>query len=87
MPPKHLIADEFGTHIGKHSQRLRLTRSKTHEKLGDYPLLHLEAVLILSQGVSISADAINACSERGIPVFFIAGTGRVYALVYSAALV
>lgn len=87
MPKKYLIADEFGTHIGKHSQRLRLTRSKTREKLGDYPLLHLEAVLVLSQGVSVSADAVQACSERGIPLFFIAGTGRVYALLYSAALV
>jgi len=81
---KHLIADEFGTHVGKYSGRLCVTRQK--EKLAQAPLLHLETVLISSRGVSISADALEACCERGIPVFFIDSRGKPYASVYSAGL-
>jgi len=83
---KHLIADEFGTHIGKYSERLRLTRIGTKEKLGDYPLLHLEAVLVTRNGVSFSADAVRVCAERGIPIFFLSGRGIPYATLYSAGL-
>ncbi len=82
----HLIADEYGLHIGKYSERLRVTRIKTGEKLGDYPLLHLEAVLVMSNGVSLSSDAVRACAERGIPIYFLSGSGRAYAMLYSAQL-
>ncbi len=83
---RYLIADEFGVHVGKYSERLRVTRMKTGEKLGDYPLLHLEAVLIMSNGISISSDAVRACAERGIPIFFLSGSGRAYAMLYTAQL-
>ncbi|NDJ78838.1 MAG: CRISPR-associated endonuclease Cas1 [Chloroflexi bacterium] len=81
---KHLIADEFGTHVGKYSERLCVTRQK--EKLAQAPLLHLESVLVTSRGVSVSADAFEACCERGIPVFFIDSLGKPFASVYSAGL-
>jgi len=83
---KHLIADEFGTHIGKVSERLRVTRIGTKEKLGDYPLLHLEGVLVTGNGISLSADAVRVCAERGIPIFFLSGRGVPYAALYSAGL-
>ena len=79
-----LIADEFGSHIGKYSGRLKVTKKK--EVLAQAPLLHLESVLISSSGVSISADAIRACTERGIPIHFLSGTGKPYASLYSAGL-
>jgi CRISPR-associated protein Cas1 len=44
-------------------------------------------VLVVSRGVSISADALEACCARGIPVFFIDSRGEPYASVYSAGLV
>ncbi|HEC21555.1 MAG TPA: CRISPR-associated endonuclease Cas1 [Chloroflexi bacterium] len=81
---QHLIADQFGSHIGKHSKRLRVTAQG--EKLLEAPLLHLEAVLITSRGVSISADALQACAEEGIPVFFLDSLGRPYASLYAAGL-
>lgn len=83
---KHLIVDQFGTHVGKHSGRLQVTRIKTNEKVVEAPLMHLEAVVIASRGVSISADAVEACAERGIPVYFLTRTGTPYAALYSSQL-
>lgn len=79
-----LIADEFGSFVGKYSGRLKITRKK--EVLAQAPLLHLESVTIASSGVSISADAIRACTERGIPIHFLSGTGNPYASLYSSGL-
>jgi CRISPR-associated protein Cas1 len=80
----NLIADTFGSHLGKYSERLKLTQKG--ETLAQAPLLHLQSVHILSMGVSISADALQACCERGIPIFFLDTLGNPYASVYSAGL-
>ncbi len=81
---QHLVADVFGSHIGKYSERLKLT--KGGEVLRQAPLLHLESVLVVSKGVSISSDALEACCERGIPVQFLGSNGDPYASVYSSGL-
>lgn len=81
---QNLIVEQFGAFISKHSERLIVTKGE--EKLVQAPLLHLEAVLIASHGVSISADAVKECAERGIPIHFVSGTGNAYASVYSAGL-
>jgi CRISPR-associated protein Cas1 len=81
---KHLIADTFGSHIGKYSERLKITQKG--DTLAQAPLLHLETVSVLSRGVSVSADALEACCERGIPIFFLDSQGTPYATVYSAGL-
>ncbi|MFQ5433971.1 MAG: CRISPR-associated endonuclease Cas1 [Anaerolineae bacterium] len=81
---QHLVADTFGSHIGKYSGRLKITKKK--EVLAQAPLLHLESVTITSNGVSISADAIRACTDQGIPIHFLSGTGTPYASLYSAGL-
>ncbi len=80
----HLIADQFGSHVGKYSERLKVTKQK--EVLAQAPLLHLESVTIASSGVSISAEAIRACAEAGIPIHFLSGSGTPYAALYSAGL-
>lgn len=81
---QNLIVEEFGAFISKHSERLIVT--KGDEKLIQAPLLHLETVLIANHGVSISADAVKECAERGIPIHFVSGTGNAYASIYSAGL-
>lgn len=81
---QNLIVEEFGAFISKHSERLIV--SKGDEKLAQAPLLHLETVLIANRGVSISADAVRECAERGIPIHFVSGTGNAYASIYSAGL-
>ena len=81
---QHLIADQFGSHVGKYQGRLKVTQGK--ETLAQAPILHLETVTIASSGVSISADAIRACAEQGIPIHFLSGAGTPYASLYSAGL-
>jgi CRISPR-associated protein Cas1 len=84
MIVEHLIADSVGTFIGKHQQRLYLSRQQ--ETLLEAPLLHLRSVQVLSHGVSVSSDALEACCEQGIPVFFMDTLGHCYASVYAAGL-
>lgn len=81
---QNLIVDEFGAHVGKYSERLKVT--KKGETLAQAPLLHLESLTIANRGVSLSAEVVRECSERGIPIHFISGTGRAYASLYSAGL-
>jgi len=81
---QHLVVDEYGAHLGKYSERLKVT--KKGETLAHAPLLYLESVTIANQGVSLSAEAVRECTERGIPIYFISGTGTPYASLYSAGL-
>src|SRR5688572_22053991 len=74
---QNLIAEEFGCHIGKYSGRLKVTQGGV--TLAQAPLIHLESVTIAGSGVSISAEAVRACAERGIPIHFLSGTGTPYA--------
>jgi CRISPR-associated protein Cas1 len=83
---QHLVVEEFGRHVGKHQGRLRVTESKTGVTVVEAPLIHLESVLIGDRGVSISADAIAACVEQGIPINFVDSHGNPYAALYSAGL-
>ena len=79
-----LVVDEYGAFVGKHSERLLVTKGKT--TLAQAPLLHLESLTITNQGISISADAVEECAQRGIPIFFLNGNGKPYASLYSAGL-
>ncbi|MGH7861516.1 MAG: CRISPR-associated endonuclease Cas1 [Candidatus Dormibacteraceae bacterium] len=78
------IVDQFGAYVGKHSERLRVSVKK--EVVAEAPLLFLEQVLVAGRGVSISSDAIEACCENGIPVYFLSGRGEPYAALYAAGL-
>jgi CRISPR-associated protein Cas1 len=60
--------------------------TKGNEKIAQAPLIHLESVVIANRGVSLSAEAVRECTERGIPIFFISGMGTAYASLYSAGL-
>lgn len=81
---QHLVLDERGLFLGKHSERLVVSREG--KAVQQAPLLYLETVTIASSGISLSADAVAECSERGIPIFFLDNLGRPYASLYSAGL-
>jgi len=85
---RHLIVDQYGAFVGKHSGRLRVTRQKDGKttKLVEAPLIHLEGVLVTGRGVGLSADAVQVCSQEGIPIHFLDSRGRPYAALYSAGL-
>jgi CRISPR-associated protein Cas1 len=79
-----LIVDERGSFVGKTSERLRV--SSRGQTLKEAPLFDLEHVLLASEGVSISTDAISACAEAGIPIDIISARGEPRACMASAAL-
>jgi CRISPR-associated protein Cas1 len=80
-----LLVDTYGAFIGKHSERLRI--SVKGEVQAERPLLGLEHVLVLGGGVSLSADAVRACAERGIPISFLSSRGQPYATLLAPDLV
>lgn len=66
---KHLYIDEYGSFVGKTSERL--TVSQGGELKAEIPLSRLKSVNILKGGISLSSDIIEACSLRGIKIFFL----------------
>lgn len=87
---QHLIVNEYGLYVGKHGERLLVSRTGegtfSERLVQQAPLLHLESVLIEGRGISLSADAIEACCERGIPLHFVSQRGIPYAGVYASGL-
>jgi CRISPR-associated protein Cas1 len=81
---EHLTADSYGAFIGKHSERLVV--SNDGEDIAEAPLLFLETVTLAGRGVSISSDALEACCEAGIPIFFLSHHGDPYASIYAPGL-
>ena len=81
---QHLMVDEFGSFLGKKSERLIVTCRG--EKRIEAPLMHLETVFITGKGISLSSDAVAACAEAGIPIHFLDTYGRPVGSFYSASL-
>ena len=84
MITQHLIIEQRGAFVHKHSERLVVTVKD--EKIAQAPLMHLEGVLIATSAASITAEAVRECAERGIPIHFVGGNGEPYASLYSAGL-
>lgn len=79
-----LIVDEWGAYIGKHSERLRVSRKSV--VLEEVSMAALRQILITSSGVSLSSDVIEECAQRGIAIDFLDFAGRPYASLYSSQL-
>lgn len=79
-----LIVEGRGSFVGKHQGRLRVTRDG--KVVTEAPIIHLEHVLLVDTGISISSDAVRACVEEGISLHFLTGTGRVLAGLYAEGL-
>ena len=81
----HLIVEERGVFVAKHQGRLRVTKDK--QQLAEVPIMHLEQVLICSNGVGISSDVVRACAEEGIPIHFLNGSnGDDYGTLFASGL-
>ena len=79
-----LIVEGRGAFLSKHQGRLRVTREKM--MVTEVPLIHLDQVLIIDNGIAISSDVIRVCTEEGIPIHFLSGRGSAFASLYSAGL-
>ncbi len=65
---KHVIVSNFGFFLGLKSQRLTIKENGNIKQ--EIALNRIKTIQILSRGVSLSSDLINACSHRGIKIFF-----------------
>ena len=79
-----LIVEGRSSFLGKHQGRLRVSREQ--KMITEVPLIHLDRVIIIDNGVSISSDVIRICSEEGIPIHFMSSRGNAIASLYSAGL-
>jgi CRISP-associated protein Cas1 len=52
----------------------------------ELPLFRVGEIVIASQGVSLSADLVEACCERGIRLSFLTRSGKPYAMLSSPML-
>jgi CRISP-associated protein Cas1 len=79
-----LIVDQFGSYVGKSSERIQVRQKR--DVVEEAPVLFLENLLIIGNGISISADALALCAENGIPVHCLSQRGEPYAALYAAGL-
>jgi CRISP-associated protein Cas1 len=79
-----LLVNQRGAFIHRHGERLVV--SVKGEPDAEYPLLHLEHVMVLTSAASVSADAIKDCCERGIDLTFLTGWGEPYGRLVSPGL-
>lgn len=79
-----LLVSEYGSFLGKKSERLVLKQNgKVVEEI---PFRNLEQVIIDTSGATLSTDFIQECMEHGIQISFLTSTGRPYAKLVSPHL-
>jgi CRISPR-associated protein Cas1 len=79
-----LLVSEYGAYLGLRGERLRMEVKDA--KPVEAPLLHLRSVQVLTRSASVSAAALAACCEAGVPVHFVDSYEGHYATVLSARL-
>lgn len=80
---KHIYIDDYGTFLGKTSARL--TISQNGQLLQEIALSRIKSINILKGGISLSSDLIEACSVRGIKIFFLDFKGVAHTSLSSTA--
>lgn len=82
--PGQIIVSDFGTFIGKKSERLVIKKGK--DVLEQVPFHNIESLVVTGAGVSISTDVIQECMEHGIQIDFLTFSGKPYAKLTSPGL-
>lgn len=74
-----VMVDSYGAFVGKKSERLVIKqRDGTKE---EKPLFDIEQIMISSNGVSISSDAVQECMNRGVQIVFANRQGQPYGVL------
>lgn len=81
-----LTISDYGTYLGKHSERVSVRYRDKERKKEEHALMDLDQIVIASRGVSVSSDLIEACTERGIEISFFSFNGKPYAKLNSPSL-
>ncbi len=79
-----LIVEDYGVLVTKHSERVQV--KKDGKLVQEVPLIHLEGIILASNGLTISADLIELCAKQGIPLSFISRRGEPIARLASPEL-
>lgn len=79
-----LLVSDYGSFIGLKGRRLQL--SVPDSSPVDAPIMHLRTVQVLTRSASVSAAAIAACCEEGIPLHFVDPVEGCYASLLSPHL-
>jgi len=82
---ENLVVSEYGAYVALKGKRLRVTH-KDDAQVIEAPLLHLRSVQVHTRSASLSAAAIAACCEAGVPIHFIDSFDGNYATVLSTNL-
>ncbi|MGI6365395.1 MAG: CRISPR-associated endonuclease Cas4g/Cas1g [Bacillota bacterium] len=69
-----LYVDTPGTYLRKRNERVVVT--KDNDTLADVPLTDIDQVVV-ANGVNASVSLLNSLLNKGIPTYFITGSGRV----------
>jgi len=80
----HIVVSNYGSFLGKKSERLVIKEGGA--VVSEVPLFDVEQITLTTFGVSISADLIYECVERGIQINFLTSSGKPYAKVSSPTL-
>ena len=80
----NLIVNNYGSFIGKTSERLVVKESG--KVVYEVPFFDLRQVTIATNGASLSSDVIRMCMEHGVQINFLSGTGQPYAKISSPQL-
>lgn len=74
-----LLIAQPGAFLGKTSRRV-CVRLKG-KKIQEIPFFRLKSVVIISQGVTLSTNVIQFCTENAIPIHFLDMKGKPYAMI------
>lgn len=80
----NLIINNYGSFIGKKSERLVIKESG--KVVREVPFFDLSQVTVTTGGASLSSDAIKMCMEYGVQINFLSGNGQPYAKISSPQL-
>lgn len=72
-----LVINTPGAFLGKTSQRVVVRRDR--RTVCEVPSFKLTGITVASHGISLSADLIDHCAQRDIPVLFVSPRGKVVA--------
>lgn len=80
----NLVIDNYGSFIGKKSERLVIKEKGKVVK--EVPFFDLSQITVTSRGISLSIDAIKMCMEYGVQINFLSNTGQPFAKISSPQL-
>ncbi len=79
-----LYLNEQGTKLGRKDERLIVWRGR--EQVDDIPVIKVDRVIVMGQGVQVSTSALVFLAQRGIPLVFTNRPGTKYQATVSAGL-